>query len=138
MATGIAARLFTFQARYQGLTAVGDTPENRGECVGLVELWIDMLGLPHVWGDAKDLLANADAGHFRRVNNGPDNYPSPGDIVVWNDSWGSGHGHTAIAVTGAPALFIAFEQNDPIGSTPALKCYDYKGVAGWLVPKVPR
>lgn len=138
MATGLTVpqKLAKFMPLWQGKLAVGDTSLNKGQCVGLVMEWVDALGLPHIWGNAADLLANADPTHYRKVANAPTNFPLPGDIVVWGRTWGNGDGHTAIAVTGAVMSFSAFEQNDPDGSTPHLKVYTYDGVLGWIRPYV--
>jgi hypothetical protein len=138
MAIGLTVpqKLRKFIYEWKGKIAVGDTAGNKGQCVGLVEEWIDTLGLPHVWGNAADLLANADTTHYRKVSNAPTNFPIPGDIVVWDRTWGNGDGHTAICITGAVMSFTAFEQNDPDGSTPHMKLYTYDGVMGWLRPYV--
>jgi CHAP domain len=132
----IANRLASFVVQYQGRVGVGDTPVNRGQCVGLVAVWCDALGLPHIWGNAKDLLADAPASSYKVIANTPENFPAPGDIVVWGDTWGNGYGHTAIIVTATVMDFTAFEQNDPDGSVPHLKVYTYAGVKGWLRPLV--
>lgn len=132
----IGQRLQTFIQHYAGKAGVGDTSENIGQCVGLVERWIDTLGLPHVWGNAKDLLDNADPARYGIIHNLPENYPAVGDIVVWSNTWGGGFGHTGIAVTANVMELTAFEQNDPDGSTPHIRRYTYAGVVGWLHPLV--
>lgn len=132
----LGSRLNPFMASHTGKEGVGDTPGNVGQCVGLVEVWTDSLKLPHVWGNAADLLANAPMNSYGRILNSPTNFPLPGDIVVWGKSWGGGFGHTGIVVTAHVMSFIAFEQNDPDGSTPHLKTYTYSGVVGWLRPFV--
>lgn len=128
--------LRTFMQMTQGRRQAGNTLTNRGQCVGLVALWIEALGFPHLWGDAKDLLANADHRNYKIIHNTPTNYPHPGDIVVWDDTWGDGYGHTGIAFTGAVMSMAVYTQNDPTGSTPHLKVYGYQGVLGWLHPLV--
>jgi hypothetical protein len=130
----LAAELAAFIREFTGLVGVGDTEGNRGQCVGLAECWIDQLKLPHVWGNAKDLLDNAPTGSYTVIRNKPTNFPAPGDIVVWGPTWGEGFGHTGIAVTGGVMQFDAFEQNDPEDSPPHLKKYGYDGVLGWLRP----
>lgn len=130
----IAARLHTFIAQYAGRPNVGDTNVNVGQCVGLVEVWIDYLKLPHVWGNALDLLSNAPSSAYEQVLNTPTNYPVPGDIVVWGGTWGNGYGHTGICVTGHVMELTVFQQNDPEGSPPHLKLYSYGGIRGWLHP----
>lgn len=132
----VAARLAAFVKHYQGQAGVGDTPENRGQCVGLVEQWIDANGLPHVWGNAEDLLRYAPLASYQVVNNLPTNYPAPGDIVVWGESWGGGYGHTGVCIKAAVMELTVFQQNDPEGSTPHAKVYTYSGVLGWLHPLV--
>lgn len=132
----IEARLSWFIKQFTGWAFAGDTPDNRGQCVGLAQVWIDCLGLPHVWGNAKDMLLDADPKSFRRNVNTPTNCPLPGDIVVWGPSWGAGYGHTGIAVTATVMDMVVFQQNDPDGSTPHLKTYSYSGVSGWLHPLV--
>lgn len=132
----MAARVAAFIRAYTGKVGVGDTPGNRGQCVGLVEVWTDSLGLPHVWGNAKDLLADAPAASYGVVTNQPTNYPVSGDVVVWGPSWGAGFGHTGVVVSADVMALTVFQQNDPTGSVPHLKRYTYAGVAGWLHPKV--
>lgn len=132
----LVVRLAQFRTRWRGVAGVGDTAANKGQCVGLVEVWIDTLGLPHVWGNAKDLLVDASVDHFDRVLNKPMNYPAPGDIIVWGESWGGGYGHTGVVVSAGVMSFTAFQQNDPDGSAPHEKSYGYSGVVGWLHPLV--
>ena len=131
-----AMRLAAFVRRWTNVANVGDTPANRGQCVGLVEVWTDSLGLPHVWGNAKDLLVDAPVGSYSVVKNGPVNYPHPGDVVVFDASWGGGYGHTGIAVAADARSLTLFQQNDPEASRPHLKRYSYVGVSGWLHPLV--
>ena len=134
--TPMASKLAAFISKYSGKWSVGNTPENTGQCVGLVEVWMDSLHLPHVWGDAADLLSNANMGSYLRIYNSATNFPLPGDIVVWGPTWGGGHGHTGIAVRAGVMNFTAFQQNDPENSTPHRKFYAYNGVRGWLRPLV--
>jgi hypothetical protein len=124
--------LIRFISLYFGRLMVGDTPENMGECVGLIETWLDTNLKPHVWGDAKALLLNADPKVYRVTDNKPDNYPPLGAIVVWGAAWGQGHGHCAIAVAANSSRLAVFEQNNPAGSPPILATHDYSGVLGWL------
>jgi hypothetical protein len=124
--------LIAFIQRYLGVANTGDTPANRGQCVGLIEVWSDEHHLPHLWGNAKDLLANADPAHYTVVHNAPTNFPSPGSIVVWGSTWGGGYGHTAVVVAATELLIVVFEQNDPDGSPPVVATHDYSGVIGWL------
>lgn len=122
--------------RYSGKAGVGDTPGNRGQCVGLVEVWTDSLGLPHTWGNAKDLLDQADRAHFLVIRNSPTNYPVRGDVVVWGGAWGGGFGHTGVVLMADVMSLTVFQQNDPTDSRPHPKLYSYSGVLGWMRPLV--
>lgn len=132
--TGICGAVAQLMLDYTAETNVGDTAGNRGQCVGLIEVWLDSLGLPHIWGNAKDLLANADPRHYGVIENGPTNYPSVGDIAVWGSMWGNGNGHCGVVVAGDVNRMLVFEQNDPDGSPPHEAYYSYFGVKGWLHP----
>lgn len=110
----------------------GDTSVNFGQCVGLVEKWLDFLGLPHIPGNAKDLLAGAKMKPYRVVVNTPNNAPSPGDIVVWGATWGGGYGHTAVVLAANANKLAVLEQNDPAGTAPLTGTHDYSGVLGWI------
>jgi len=125
--------LATFISDYLGKANTGDTPQNAGQCVGLVEKWLDVNKKPHIWGNADQLLANADPKVYKRVTNIPTNHPPPGAVVCWNNAWGGGAGHTAIVVASNVMALVVFEQNDPIGSPPVVATHNYSGVAGWLV-----
>jgi len=127
------ADLLAFVEKYLGHAGSGDTPENKGQCVGLVELWCDACGTPHIPGNAVDLLALADPAHYLRIANGPTNYPAAGDIVCWDASWGAGYGHCAVVLAASPMQLAVFEQNDPEGASPLVATHSYGGVAGWLV-----
>lgn len=129
------AKLLSFIASYWGKANTGDTPENRGQCVGLVELWIDANKRPHIYGNAVDLLADAPTAAYTVVGNVPANYPPTGAIVCWGGTWGGGFGHTAVVVVATRDVLVVFEQNDPEGSAPVVAKHDYSGVQGWLVFK---
>lgn len=128
---------------YFGKTGIGNTPQNKGQCVGLVSVYQDALGAPHEYGNAKDLLADADTNLFEVVYNDPTNYsqfPPTGAIMVWGATWGNELGHCGIVVLANGISFTTFEQNDitPIDSTGAceiLNHANYSGVHGWLVFK---
>jgi len=124
--------LAPFIAEFLGQPNTGDTPENAGQCVGLVEKWLDANGKPHIWGNADQLLANADKRLYKRTTNIPTNHPPPGAIVCWSSSWGDGAGHTAIVVAANVMGLVVFEQNDPTGSPPVVATHGYSGVEGWL------
>jgi len=127
-----------FINKYNGKGKVGNTKENTGECVGLVMVWVKELGLPHIWGHAKDLLINADPKSYERIDNTPTAIPQAGDIIVWKKEFNSTYGHTAIATgTGNINTFEVFEQNNPLGTSCRLHTYkNYAYVDGWLRPRV--
>lgn len=128
--------LQAFIDKYTGVAGVGNTPENTGECVGLVMKWTASNGLPHTWGHARDLLANADRKAFVVIANSETNYPSPGDVLCWNGRWGGGYGHTGVVVSADANTFTTFEQNNPKGSAPRLvKHASYSNVQGWMRSK---
>ena len=109
-----------------------------GQCVDLVELWAASLGAAHIWGDAVALWANADAGQWLKVPNGPTNAPPAGAIVVWhpNASVGIGPaGHTAIALLADEHWLLSADQNWPQYSPVRFVLHTYAGVTGWLVRK---
>ena len=128
---------------YFGKTGVGNTPQNKGQCVGLVSVYQDALGAPHEFGNAKDLLNDADTALFEVVMNNPNDYnqfPPTGAIMVWGSTWGGGFGHCGIVVLANGYSFTTFEQNDitsvdNTGACEILNHADYSGVLGWLVFK---
>lgn len=121
-----------FITTYTNKAGVGDTSQNVGQCVGLIEVWTDSLGLAHTWGDAKDLPSMADRSVFDVFTSG---VPLPGDIFCFDATYGAGRGHTGIVVSADTKFVTLFEQNDPEGSTPHLKQYTYAHAIGWLHPK---
>ena len=124
--------LIKFISLIWGRVLVGDTPENKGQCVGLVEQWLDANLKLHIWGDAKALLVNADPKVYKVTDNTPLNFPPLGAIVVWGADWGNGHGHCAVVVAANASRMAVFEQNNPVGSPPVLATHGYSGVLGWL------
>ncbi len=127
--------LLAFVQKYLGHANTGDTPGNMGQCVGLVEVWIDVNKHPHIAGNAVDLLDNADLAHYQLFRNGPTNFPPAGAIVCWDGSWGAGYGHCAVVLAANSMQLVVAEQNDPEGAAPLVATHSYGGVAGWLVFK---
>lgn len=126
----------TFLNQYNGQRGVGNTPENKGECVGLVMVWIKYINSPHIWGHAKDILTNADRTAYEVILNTPSAVPQKGDVVVWSSRFNGTYGHTAIATgSGNINIFEVFEQNNPVGNGCRLHSYNYNYVTGWLRPK---
>ncbi len=125
-----------FLNKYNGMNGVGNTPENKGQCTGLTSLWMDNFGISHVFGNAEDLYTNALDKDFIKIPNTPDGIVQDGDIVVWGHGFNQTFGHTGIAYGKADVnSFDCFEQNDPLGSTPHIKNYNYAYVIGWLRPR---
>ena len=127
------ADLAAFVSQYLGVPHVGNTVDNKGQCVGLIEVWLSVNKHANIRGNAKDLLANADLQVYQMFTNTPTNFPPAGAIVVWDASWGGGNGHTAVALAANVNLLAVFEQNNPAGSAPTVVTHDYAGVAGWIV-----
>jgi len=102
---------------YNGQTNVGDTPGNNGQCVGLVEKWLDTIGAPHIWGNACDLPKNADPSAYVVTANSATYIPAVGDIGCFPAGWGgSSVGHTFIVCHGTDQNYLhVFEQNDHLG-----------------------
>ena len=127
-----------FVAKYKGQKNVGNTTDNKGQCVGLVMVWFEAIKTPHIWGHAMDLLKNADKEEYEVIANTPDAVPQKGDVVVWRKGFNGTFGHTAIATgKGDTKTFEVFEQNNPLGSDCHFRTYNYSYVEGWLRPKNP-
>src|SRR5258708_4952118 len=131
--------LFAFIKQYFDQSQTGNTSENKGQCVGLVSVWMDSLDIAHEFGNAKDLLNNADTTIFDVIYNTPISFPLAGDIMVWGSDWGEGFGHTGVIIAADVNIFCTFEQNNPSGHTPQLITHTYDtnphGTLGWLHPK---
>ena len=128
--------LSVFIKRWQGKYA--DYDKYYGpQCVDLVQYWIKNCGYPAVWGNAKDLYANAPVKNFLKYKKTLTNIPKPGDIIIWGGSpadprWG----HTDIFVKGNLFAFTGFDQNWPPNSTCHLQNHSYRGMLGILRPRV--
>uniref|UniRef100_A0A6M3KSV2 Peptidase C51 domain-containing protein n=1 Tax=viral metagenome TaxID=1070528 RepID=A0A6M3KSV2_9ZZZZ len=129
--------LTEFLEKYNSQSNVGNTPQNKGECTGLVQVWLQEQGLEHVWGNGKDLLVNASPDAYEVIKNTPDAIPEPGDCIVWTAGFNNTYGHTAIVVKGNIKTFEVFEQNNPLGSPCRLHTYpNYAYVDGWFRKRV--
>ena len=123
----------TYVTKMLGKRNVGTTALNVGQCVGLVECWLQATGSAAIPGNACDLLTNAAAQGRKTLTNGPTNYPLPGDIVCWGKTWGNGYGHCAVVVAANSMWLAVLEQDDPYGAGCVVATHDYTGVSGWIV-----
>jgi len=139
----MAITLIEFARKYAGLTGVGNTPGNTGQCVGLVAKWWENLDKTHVWGDAKDIYKNASEDEWDKTPNSPSVYPNPGDIIIWNGKQAGtgGAGHIAVVLfsNAENDSFTVIEQNN-WSDEPGPACEittkkSWTNVTGWLTPK---
>lgn len=133
----MANAVLGFVAKNLGVPNVGTTPGNLGQCVGLSMLWLTQHGVPNMWHNACDLLANADPKYVSVTKNEPGNRPPPGTVICWDSSWGGGYGHTAVVVESNVNTVVTFEQNDPDGHAPQVLTHNYNGVQGWMTMLKP-
>ena len=116
------------------------------QCVDLMRKYlVDVLGLnayvipPTDY--AKNIFnnfPNKGTDKFTKVFNSANNYPRKGDIVFWGFyPFITGFaGHVAICTWADSMHLVAFSQNYPTGSASVLRNFNYKGVMGWLSPKI--
>lgn len=106
------------------------------QCVDLVQFYNrDVIGAPRLTGNAADIWSSFPHDFYDAIPNGPDNFPSPGDIVIWNTKVGGGAGHIAICRDATKDNFTSFDQNWPTGSPSHFQPHTYTNVFGWLHPK---
>ena len=67
--------------------------------------------------------------YFKKEANGPVNFPTRGDIVIWKTG---NYGHIAICTDANSMTFHSFDANWPVGSYPHIQYHDYTNVLGWL------
>jgi len=106
-----------------------------GQCVSLVQHWAEDQGIggtPVFPVPSAYLMAGKRPDAFTWVANTPTGVPSPGDIVVFSNRVGGGHGHTGVVVSANVNTLDVFQQNDPMGSGAYTKRYTYANVLGWL------
>ena len=115
-----------------GRANVGTNDVNRGQCTGLVSLWLEATSKPAIFADGKDYLTLADPHAYHIEVNTPINYPHAGDVINWDGNYGDGHGHVAVVVGANVNQVVVFEQNNPFGHPPIVATHDYTHVLGWL------
>jgi hypothetical protein len=124
--------LSQFISTYNGKSGVGNTPDNKGQCVGLAMVYIADKGYPHIWGHAKDIFANAPTSHYDKLINTPTGVPQPGDIIIWNGNVGGGFGHIAIVTSANVNSFTSLDQNWSVTGGCRIENHNYANVIGWL------
>ena len=117
-------------------------PTNYAQCFDLAVAWTDFLHIPRVWPYlyAYQIYTNfgpVQAQYFDRIENGPDDIPKEGDVVVWGPRYNGGAGHVGVCTNSAGLWNLSvFVQNDPIYSAAHIRYYNYDNILGWLRPKV--
>jgi hypothetical protein len=114
----------------------GITGPDQGQCTAVPHAWERLLGLPIVYGNAKDTFANAPDDLYHKELNTPAGVPSPGAIIVWDSAWGAGYGHTAVVTVANVRTFDCLEQNDGEGGVTHVGRHDYAHIIGWFTPRV--
>lgn len=106
------------------------------QCVDLVQFYNrDVVAAPRLTGNAADIWDTYPQANYDRIDNAPDNFPQPGDIVIWNRNVGGGNGHIDVCQTADANSFTGLDQNWPTGSVSHFQQHDYANVLGWLHPK---
>lgn len=130
-----------FIARYNGQGIDFDHAFGN-QCMDLAEEYNqEVVGAPRLGGNAIDVWTGYPPSYYEKIANRPDNYPNPGDIVIWgpdpNDpAVATGqYGHIAVCVTADVNTFTSFDQNFPEGSLSHEQPHTYGGVLGWLRPR---
>ena len=130
--------LTEFIAYYNNKGDIGNTLENKGQCVGLAFAWLLNLNHSHFYGHAKDLYNNAPDSEYTKIRNTSSAYPIAGDVIIWNSTAGGGYGHVAVVIGSSKEddSVTVFEQNNPTNAPCRVHTYtNWKGVIGWLRPK---
>jgi hypothetical protein len=101
-------------------------------------LWLVARGYAEVRANAVDWAGPARVAGWHWVANTPNNYPAPGDVVVWRANvaqLGIGsYGHVAVVVSADQFALVVLQQDWPVGAPVALGAQSYVGVAGWQSP----
>ena len=113
------------------------------QCVDLYRFYVnEVLHFPQSpgVGGASEIWDSADPKYYDFITNNPadtDQYPKPGDIVIWNRKTGGGFGHVAMALEGTNGTKLDLLETDGTTGTGLVqeKLRPYTNVIGWLHPK---
>ena len=106
------------------------------QCVDLARRWLQHIKVSQVKpGNADVWFKNASKKHFVKVKYKKGRVPKPGDLVCWSGKFVK-NGHISVAVKGDKKSFVSFDQNFPLKSRCHKQKHTYKGVVGWLIPRV--
>lgn len=123
-----------FYAKYNGKGLDFDNV-NGNQCVDVIKAWFrHILGIEPLRGNAIDYWR--DIPGFERIAKNIFNAPQPNDIVIWSATPSNPYGHIGICAWSRTFDFSCFEQNFPVGSVCHFQEHNYKGVIGWLRPKI--
>lgn len=76
--------------------------------------------------------------YFTAIKNGPDNFPLPGDIIIYKKMKSNGNfGHIAIVENADLNTVTILEQDGLTNSVLKRRVHKYVGCLGWLTPKKP-
>ena len=123
-----------FFNKYQG-TSVDFDGYYGPQCVDLVQYYNrDVIGGPLLTGNAKDIWGTYPKNFYTQTPNLPNNFPSLGDIIIWDGGMGNGNGHIAIAGFANIWNFASFDQNWTNGAPCQFINHTYNNIIGWITP----
>ena len=112
----------------------------KNQCVDVYRQYCHELGFPQsppVRG-AVNIWDTFLPKHFDKIPNTPKGIPDQGDVIIWGTAVSS-YGHCAIFDHGDVNNFVSLDQNWPFDNGEGVlheQKHDYKGVLGWLRPKL--
>lgn len=107
-----------------------------GQCMDLYHQYVhEVTGLEHPSASSAYKLWGYTYSDYDKVSNTPEAIPTKGDIIIWNQNSGGGHGHVAIFHEGDVNSFVSFDQNWRAINVSELTKHNYENVDGWLTPK---
>jgi len=110
------------------------------QCVDAYRQYCHELGFPQsppVKG-AVNIWDTCFPKYFKRIANTPKGIPEEGDVIIWGTGVSS-YGHCAIFDHGDVNGFVSLDQNWPFDNGEGVlheQKHNYKGVLGWLKPKL--